>query len=95
MVPIFALAFEHDPDPEMRPYPEPMNDEQRLELIAAMAAGAMKIFRYFEQHRRFSAQESYRTGTYRRDAPKVGRNLPCPCGSGKKYKKCCRSPKFH
>ena len=25
----------------------------------------------------------------RRDHPKVGRNDPCPCGSGKKYKKCC------
>ena len=24
-----------------------------------------------------------------RTAPKVGRNAPCPCGSGKKYKKCC------
>ncbi|GAK58241.1 protein translocase subunit secA [Candidatus Vecturithrix granuli] len=24
-----------------------------------------------------------------RDHPKVGRNDPCPCGSGKKYKKCC------
>lgn len=27
--------------------------------------------------------------TYRREGPKVGRNDPCPCGSGKKYKKCC------
>lgn len=27
--------------------------------------------------------------TYRREAPKIGRNDPCPCGSGKKYKKCC------
>ncbi|MQA30124.1 MAG: preprotein translocase subunit SecA [Luteitalea sp.] len=26
--------------------------------------------------------------TVRRDMPKVGRNDPCPCGSGKKYKKC-------
>lgn len=26
---------------------------------------------------------------YRRDENKVGRNDPCPCGSGKKYKKCC------
>ena len=26
--------------------------------------------------------------TYRREEPKVGRNDPCPCGSGKKYKKC-------
>ena len=23
------------------------------------------------------------------EQPKVGRNDPCPCGSGKKYKKCC------
>jgi len=27
--------------------------------------------------------------TYKRESPKVGRNDPCPCGSGKKYKKCC------
>jgi len=26
---------------------------------------------------------------YQRELPKVGRNAPCPCGSGKKYKKCC------
>ena len=25
----------------------------------------------------------------RRDEPKVGRNDPCSCGSGKKFKKCC------
>ena len=29
------------------------------------------------------------TGTLRRDEPKVGRNDPCPCGSGKKFKLCC------
>jgi hypothetical protein len=28
-------------------------------------------------------------GTFQRESPKVGRNDPCPCGSGKKYKKCC------
>lgn len=28
-------------------------------------------------------------GTYKRIGPKIGRNDPCPCGSGKKYKKCC------
>lgn len=27
--------------------------------------------------------------TYTRTQPKIGRNDPCPCGSGKKYKKCC------
>ncbi len=30
-----------------------------------------------------------RNNTVRRSAPKVGRNDPCPCGSGKKAKKCC------
>ncbi len=27
--------------------------------------------------------------TQRHTAPRVGRNDPCPCGSGKKFKKCC------
>ena len=27
--------------------------------------------------------------TKRQNLPKVGRNEPCPCGSGNKYKKCC------
>ncbi|MCB1232448.1 MAG: preprotein translocase subunit SecA [Verrucomicrobiae bacterium] len=29
------------------------------------------------------------TGPIKREQPKVGRNDPCPCGSGKKYKQCC------
>ena len=32
---------------------------------------------------------SYRQTTVKRVGKKVGRNDPCPCGSGKKYKKCC------
>lgn len=30
-----------------------------------------------------------KNNTFKRDQPKVGRNDPCPCGSGKKAKKCC------
>ena len=30
--------------------------------------------------------------TVRREGPKVGRNDPCPCGSGKKFKHCCAAP---
>ncbi|VBB44396.1 Protein translocase subunit SecA 1 [uncultured Desulfatiglans sp.] len=33
--------------------------------------------------------ESAKPATVRRQTAKVGRNDPCPCGSGKKYKKCC------
>jgi preprotein translocase subunit SecA len=35
--------------------------------------------------------EPVRTTQSRRPADKVGRNEPCPCGSGKKYKRCCGS----
>ncbi|MBI9019240.1 MAG: SEC-C domain-containing protein [Phycisphaerae bacterium] len=34
-------------------------------------------------------QGQQRPKTIKHDVPKVGRNDPCPCGSGKKYKKCC------
>ncbi len=33
--------------------------------------------------------ETRRGRAYRRSEPRVGRNDPCPCGSGRKYKKCC------
>jgi preprotein translocase subunit SecA len=36
-----------------------------------------------------AGEEAGKTRTVTRDHPKVGRNDPCPCGSGKKYKKCC------
>jgi preprotein translocase subunit SecA len=36
-----------------------------------------------------AGEEAARTKTVTRDQPKVGRNEQCPCGSGKKYKKCC------
>ncbi len=34
-------------------------------------------------------KEPQKTKTIRKDHADVGRNDPCPCGSGKKYKKCC------
>ena len=38
---------------------------------------------------RFLDARGIKTGTYVREEPKVGRNDPCSCGSGKKRKKCC------
>ena len=35
------------------------------------------------------AEGQARVETFKREEPKVGRNDPCTCGSGKKYKKCC------
>jgi uncharacterized protein len=36
----------------------------------------------------FTAKRRFAVATLRRDAPKVGRNDPCPCGSGRKFKAC-------
>ena len=35
------------------------------------------------------AEDVFGVATRRRATPRVGRNEPCPCGSGKKYKRCC------
>lgn len=35
------------------------------------------------------AKEYKNSKTVKRKTPKIGRNDPCPCGSGKKYKHCC------
>lgn len=37
----------------------------------------------------FMLQEMKKREPYVKTEPKIGRNDPCPCGSGKKYKKCC------
>ncbi len=37
----------------------------------------------------YAGQEETVAEPVRRATPKIGRNDPCPCGSGKKYKKCC------
>lgn len=42
-----------------------------------------------EERRKELYREQKNSGTVRNEAPKVGRNDPCPCGSGKKYKHCC------
>jgi uncharacterized protein len=95
LVPIFALAHEHDPDPQMRPYSEPVSAEMREKLIVGAAAGVMKIYRYFTMERPVATNWSGDSTTYRRIEPKVGRNEPCPCGSGQKFKKCCGIITFH
>lgn len=37
----------------------------------------------------YAGHDPMPSATVRRATPKIGRNDPCPCGSGKKYKKCC------
>jgi len=86
LVIIMLLAHEHDPDPEMRPPPIPA--EKREDLLIEMAASLVRIYRYFDPHRRSLARTPLHAPR-RREGPKIGRNEPCPCGSGRKYKQCC------
>jgi uncharacterized protein len=85
LVPTMMLFHEHDEDPEMRP--KPIRPEQRENIKAHMAAGLLGAYQYFRSHPQTGA--SARTSEHRRSTPKVGRNEPCPCGSGKKCKRCC------
>lgn len=57
-------------------------DEQEApkEMVESGAGAAVKISNPDEEEETASAKPS---------GAKVGRNDPCPCGSGKKYKKCC------
>jgi uncharacterized protein len=95
LVPILALANEHHADPEMRPYKEPMSAERRERLLIGMAAAVPRIYRYFASHRRARIRATQEVHTFRRPETKVGRNELCPCGSGKKYKKCCGAVTMH
>ena len=53
-----------------------------------MAAGLLIAYQYFRPQREAYGGTAFRREP-KRDASKVGRNDLCPCGSGKKYKKCC------
>ena len=44
---------------------------------------------FTEEEKEQYYKEQKRSTTYKRDGKKIGRNDPCPCGSGKKYKNCC------
>ena len=68
---------------------EPMTPERNDELLQSMLAGAARAYRYFREDRIAYARAAARPEPYERTGPKVGRNEPCPCGSGKKYKRCC------
>ncbi len=46
-------------------------------------------FRKINGNWMYSGGKDVGPAQFRRETPKTGRNEPCPCGSGRKYKKCC------
>lgn len=61
---------------------------QREELSEQIPASVAWIYRFWQPYRRAVAERTIAT-SFEREHPKVGRNEACPCGSGKKFKKCC------
>ncbi len=65
-------------------------EEAKREEAAKITGAALKPLQSLEAAQRAqSTTNSNINRTVINDGPQVGRNDPCPCGSGKKYKQCC------
>ena len=67
---------------------EPVFEEPKQEK-REMTTNQEDIDSYFPSDDENKPQRPAPTVTIHRQQPKVGRNDPCPCGSGKKFKNCC------
>lgn len=63
----------------------PMHAKWSPQITPAVRA----IHAYWLPKRLADFEAARATRTVRREGPKVGRNDPCPCGSGRKFKQCC------
>ena len=64
---------------------EDMGDKEIENIRRAITPNVREIHAYWLARRADSAAPT----PLRHSEPKIGRNDPCPCGSGKKFKKCC------
>jgi uncharacterized protein len=86
-LPILAIA--HGEKPGLDPI---KNAQPYQAMVDVLPECAVEISDWWREQRVASMQsraEPSRFGTVRRVGPKVSPNASCPCGSGKKYKRCC------
>ena len=83
LAPILALTTDENGKP-MLPI-DPVKDAAMLATAHDMIPPAIVAIRQF-----WRAQDPFPTAPLR-TGPKIGRNDLCPCGSGRKYKRCCGS----
>jgi uncharacterized protein len=65
-------------------YAHALGDDAEVERLRDSIAPNVRAI-----HEKWLAGRSAPQPPARHDRPRVGRNDPCPCGSGKKYKRCC------
>jgi len=101
---LFHVQIQQQEAPPQQPRPEPMRQLHSAAAAVASAAARVEetpaklpdFARALERKQERQQKDlQYQTGPAQAEAPKpvragakVGRNDPCPCGSGKKYKKC-------
>jgi len=91
LMPIIVLSDTIKDDPKIQ---EMLDDDETVENLAnAIPEAVIAIHGHQRKHAVAYAPGPGRT--VRRSTAKVGRNDPCPCGSGKKYKKTCGSSTLH
>ncbi len=86
-LPILALA--HSEKPGLDPI---KNAHAYQAMVDLLPECAVEISEWWRKQRSATMQGSAGAshfGTVRRAEPKMSPNAPCPCGSGKKYKRCC------
>ena len=66
-------------------------DKNKIENIFELYDTILNTWAGYTEDRGFSEFDDYEDDEIQQPAVsnKIGRNVPCPCGSGKKYKKCC------
>ena len=67
----------------------PEESNRCFEIGSALMKAKSRLHAHPEHNTRISSADAQGGGTGASKGAKVGRNDPCPCGSGKKYKKCC------
>jgi uncharacterized protein len=80
MRPIYLLGADEIEEAELAEVEDPVKAHK---LALEVEANLPAIYKFWLPRRKAAVE------TVKREAPKVGRNDDCPCGSGKKFKKCC------
>ena len=86
LLPIWALAHGNHENPKLRLFKEPFTEQKRGELYIAAGYYVMEMYHHFSKQRNRPPKTSK---AIIRSDQKIGRNAPCSCGSGKKFKQCC------
>ena len=88
---LMSLAYQQDAGIDSKDTKNYLQDIRKTVKYTAFKELAIKVFKELPEgiKKKVDLEEFTRDTTIRLVDPKAGRNDPCPCGSGKKYKKCC------